>query len=239
MKSYKEKMHKYIFRASMYLDSFSGYFYPLGFKELHHEQQAFMDEYVRAIKHNILLTIFAAFSCISQGLFLQSGTLMRSCLEESFVLLDLFLNEGQAEKLLNNKYSTNNLLSRIRPYLPDHLRKWYGYFSKNFAHFGPFHPAPYKPSACYADNYVIGSGTENIVLCMSAFHIILDRIYFREADPSDFWIFDRERNSFEFNTNSRTLLFVHRLLTELISDFPPEERKTGFTYRTELYRAKL
>lgn len=236
--SYRSKVDKYVFRASMYLDNFFNYYYPLGYTKESSKQEQ-MDEAVRAIKHNMLLTVFGALSCLSQGLLLQSGTLLRSCLEDSFVLMDLFLNKGQADKFLNNKYSTTGLLSRIKKYLPDYLSKWYGYFSANFAHFGPLHQAPYKPSACYADNYVIGSGTENIILVISVVHLICERIYFEEVNSPVFWKFDNKKHTFEFNSNSTVLIFIDKLLKDLIKDFPPDEKKTGYKYNERTYRTKL
>lgn len=236
--SYKAKTDRYIFRASMYLDNFFNDYYPLGFVKGSSMQEQ-MDEAVRSIKHNMLLTIFGAFSCLSQGLLLQSGTLLRACLEDSFVLMDLFLNKGQVENFLNSKYSTNGLLSRIKNYLPNYLSKWYGYFSSNFAHFGPLHQAPYKPSACYADNYVIGSGTENIILVLSAVHLIFERIYIEEISSPVFWKVDNKKHYYEFNDNSVVLAFIDKLLNDLITNFPPDEKKDGYKYYERKYRTKM
>ena len=235
--AYRAKVDRYIFRASIYLDSFFSEYYPLGFAKRSSMQEQ-MDEDVRAIKHNMLLTIFGAFSCLSQGLLLQSGTLLRACLEDSFVLMDLFLNKGQADKFLNNKYSTTGLLSRIKNYLPDYLSKWYGYFSSNFAHFGPLHRAPYKPSACYADNYVIGSGTENIILVLSAVHLIFERIYIEEISVPVFWKFNNKKHSYEFNDKSKILIFIDKIIGDLITSFPPDEKKNGYKYSKRDYRTK-
>lgn len=235
--SYKTKTNRYIFRASIYLDSFFNEFYPLGFVKGSPLQNQ-IDEDIRSIKHNILLTIFGALSCLSEGLLLQSGTLLRTCLEDSYVLMDLFLNDGQADNFLKNKYSTNGLLSRVKDYLPPYLIRWYGYFSANFAHFGPLHRAPYRPSACYADNYVIGSGTENIILVLSAVHIILERIYLEEVTSPLLWKVNKKKE-YEFNYDSVVLTFIAKLLEDLISNFPPEEKKEGYKYHEKKYQTKM
>lgn len=236
MNSYKEKVGKFVFRVSLYLDIFFDYFYPLGFNKIATNQKL-MDESIKAIKHNILLHIVGALSCLSQGLFLQSGTLIRSCLEDSFVLGDLFLNEEQAEKFLNNKYSTNGLISRIKAYLPSYLANWYGFFSANFTHFGPLHPAPYMPRACYADNYIIGAGTENVILATLAFHIILERIYLNNSNESIFWKYNHQ-HKLEFNNDNKVFTFTDKLRDELFSQFPPDEKRKGYTYSNRRFRLK-
>lgn len=154
VKSFRKKAWPLVFRISIYLDVVFQSFYPLGYKKVGYNQKE-ADTSIMAIKHNILCSIFASFSSLSQGLFLQSGALTRCCMEDSFVLLDLFENKKQYEKFMGGRYSTNNLISRIRAFLPEGIIDWYGHFSANFAHFGPLHSAPYVPRACYPDNYII------------------------------------------------------------------------------------
>ncbi len=45
------------------------------------------------IEHNALLSLFGALVLLQEGLFIQSGVLLRSVLENCFVLIDVSLNQ--------------------------------------------------------------------------------------------------------------------------------------------------
>ena len=152
-REFMRKARTYIFRISWLLECLlQRYFdFPVVQKN---ERLESKDEPMCWIEHNTLLSLFGALSCIEQGLFVQSGILLRSVLENCFVLVDLSENKEQMKKFLQDKYSVNGLLGRTKSSLPDCLVDWYGYFSRNFAHFGPIHPAPYLPRLCWPDNWV-------------------------------------------------------------------------------------
>jgi hypothetical protein len=59
-----------VFRISIYADFVFDAFYPLGFKAFPGQQEE-IDGAIRAVKHNIMLSLFASLSCLAQGLFLQ------------------------------------------------------------------------------------------------------------------------------------------------------------------------
>ena len=195
------------------------------------------DEAIRFIKHNILLSIFAAYSCLTEGLFIQSGGLLRSVIEDSMILLDVFTNEKQLSKVLNNKYSVKNLLTRIKKLIPKELVEYYGYFSANFTHFGPLHPAPYMPTLCLADNYIIVVGIENIIRAILTHHIILERIYYDESEYSYFW--DKINKTLVFKENNRIYPWINKLIKENQKLFPIDERKNGFYYSPKDYKPKF
>jgi len=190
------------------------------------------------IKHNILLSLFASLSCLSQGLFLQSGTLLRSLFEDCLVLVDLFENEGQVEKFLQNKYSTKGLVSRVKKFIPNDVVTWYGYFSANFAHFGPLHPAPHLPRACYPDNWVLVIGIQNIVRAVVTLHLVLERIYFDQTTHPFFWKRVGTKPDLIFNEDSKVFSWAQKLGKELVTQYPPGERKEGFSYYSKGYRPK-
>lgn len=233
--SFRKKAGSIIFRLSIYVDVVFDFLCPLGFKD-YPEQQDRLDETVRAIKHNIMLSLFASLSCLAQGLFLQSGSLIRCCIEDSFVLLDLHENEEQLSKFLSEKYSSSNVLKRVKKYIPKDFIRWYGHFSANFSHFGPFHSAPYMPRACYPDNYVIGSGLENLLLATYMFHVVLERVHFKQLKESFFWV--SRDGSFEFLEDNNITEYVHKLQSVILAKFPPDERKEGYQYGQREYRTK-
>lgn len=233
--SFRKKAESIIFRLSIYADVVFDSLCPLGFKE-HPEQQHRLDESARAIKHNIMLSLFASLSCLSQGLFLQSGSLIRCCIEDSFVLLDLNENENQLSKFLSENYSSSNVLKRVKKFIPKEFILWYGHFSANFSHFGPFHSAPYKPRACYPDNYIIGSGLENLLLSTYMFHVVLERVHFKQLTASFFWA--PRDVGFEFLEDNHITKYVKKLQSVILAKFPPDERKEGYQYAQREYRTK-
>ena len=216
-KTFMKKVGAYSFRISHYLDDIVDIYFPLPFKPKkitsENEQEAIFH-----IKHNILLSLFAAFSCISQGLFLQSGTFLRSACEDCLVLLDIFQNEKQLNKFLQGKYSTTKLLSRTKDFIPKTVLNWYGYFSANFAHLGPFHSAPYLPTLCFADNYVLAFGLRNIVWTIVTLHIVLERLHFDKVPNHLLW--EQSSNSIDliFNEGSKVFTWADKSL--VVEYFP-------------------
>lgn len=235
-KTFQEKTRTYIFRISAYIDAILEKYLFLGYRDVSEQNQE-LDEAVISIKMNILHSLLASLTCLSQGLFLQSGALLRSAVEDCLVLLDISENKEQLVNFLQNKYSTNNLISRVKKSVPDDVVKWYGYFSANFSHFGPLHPAPYLPRACYADNYVIVIGLQDIVRAVVTFHIILERVYFDKVDAPLLWKYDNKKNII-FNDDSKVFTWVAKLEKEVVSMYPPNERKRGFFYTDKTYKPK-
>ena len=237
VQSFREKVGTYIFRVSWYLEGIIDLYFYLGFRNTSLDQEA-VDEAIFYIKHNILLSLFASFSCLSQGLFLQSGAILRSLFEDCFVLVDLFENEGQVEKFLQGKYSVNGLISRVKKFIPSSFIIWYGYFSANFVHSGPLHPAPYMPRACYPDNWVLVVGLQNIVRAVVTFHLILERLYCGHTAQHLFWKQLDGEPVLVFSEDSIVFTWAEKLGEEIVSRYPPDERKEGFFYDTKGHNLK-
>jgi hypothetical protein len=236
-KSFMDKVQTHIFRVSWYLDAIIEQYLSLGFQGSVSDQGA-ADKATIYIKHNILLSLFASLSCLAQGLFMQSGTILRSLCEDCLVLVDLFENKGQIEKFLQNKYSTKNLISRVRKFIPADVVTWYGYFSANFAHFGPLHPAPYLPRACFPDNHVLVLGLQNIVRSVVTFHLVLERLYFNQTTKPLLWKHLGDEPELMFNNDSRVFAWAEKLGKEIVIEYPPGEQKEGFFYDEQSYRTK-
>lgn len=174
--AFNEKARPYVFRISKYLDGILDTYVDKEFLG-HEEYPQSTSEILTALKHNILLSVFASLGCLSGGLFLQSGVLIRSAIEDCFVLLDICLNKDQIERFLQDKHKASTALTRIKSYIPSILTKWYGYFSANFTHAGPLHQAHILPWACYPDNWVLVTGLQNLVRSIVTYHIVLERAY--------------------------------------------------------------
>lgn len=236
-RSFIRKTRTYVFRASCYIDGVIDQYFGLGCCVKCSDKEA-ADKSVFFIEHNMLLSIFAAFVCMTQGLFLQSGILLRSFCEDCLVLLDLFTNDGQLEKFLGSKYSTTNLLSRVKNLIPHDVVEWYGYLTANFTHFGPFHPAPYMPRACYPDNYVLTIGMRNIVHGIITLHLVLERLYFDQTSEPKFWKRANGNEGLTLREDSPVLAWERKLGRELSAQYPLNEPKEGFTYDPSSYRPK-
>lgn len=233
--NFQIKTNSSIYRVSLYLDDILTKYLHLGYKgnNLYGEDA---DEAIIFIKHNILLSIFAAYSCLTEGLFLQSGGLLRSVVEDSMVLLDVFNDEKQLSRVLDSKYSAKNLLTRIKKLIPKELVEYYGYFSANFTHFGPLHTAPYLPRPCLADNYITVVGIENIIRAILTYHIVLERIYFDEnAFP---WFWERINGMLVFREDNEIYPWINKLIKENQGLFPIDEHKNGFFYSPKDYKLK-
>lgn len=235
--SFMRKAGIYVFRISWYLDEIINWFFPLGFERACSNQEA-IDKAIYSIKNNILHSLLASLSCLSQGLFIQSGILLRSLTEDCLVLVDLFENKEQVKKFLQGKYSTNGLVSRVKKVIPSNVIDWYGYFSANFTHFGPLHPAPYLPTACYADNYVLAVGLQNIVRAIVTVHLVLERLYFDKAVQPLLWKRIEGQVDIVFNEESPVFTWAEEIGQEVLARYPPDERKEGFFYDSQGYRTK-
>jgi len=236
-RSFMEKASTYIFRISWYLDGIIDQFFPLRFERACSDKEA-LDKAVFSIKNNILHSLLASLSCLSQGLFLQSGVLLRSLTEDCLVLVDLFENGEKVEIFLQGKYSTNGLVSRVKKVIPSNIIGWYGYFSANFTHFGPLHPAPYLPTACYADNYVLVAGLQNTVRAIVTLHLVLERLYFDKTAQPLLWKRIEGEAGLVFNEDSPVFTWAEEIGKEIVTRYPPDERKEGFFYDSQSYQTK-
>ena len=171
---YVEKVHLFLYRISSYSDKIVDLYYPLNFVDKRNAK----DEALYALKINILNSILASLTCISQGLFLQSGILLRSVIEDSLILVDISENANQFLRFLNKKYKTNNLLSRVKSNVPECIISWYGYFSSIFTHSGPLRNIDILPMACHPDDYIVVAGMQNITRACVCLDICLERIYY-------------------------------------------------------------
>ena len=237
-RSFREKARTPLFRISLYADLIFDFLCPAGFGAAPDpESQERLDGDVRSIKHNVMLSLFGSLSCLAQGLFLQSGALVRGCIEDSLVLLDLFTDDTQVKRFIAGTYSASNVLSRVKKHIPQGFARWYGHFSANFAHFGPLHSAPYLPRACFPDNYVIGSGLENVLLATYMFHIVLERAHLDQLRKGFFWRY-RDDGLPEFTEENRITNYVHTVQREIMNLFPPDDEKEGFIRDTRGYSTK-
>jgi hypothetical protein len=235
--SFTDKAGTYVFRLSYYLDMILDAYYGLGYKGVWSDQES-VKRAVFSIKSNILLSVIASVSCLSQGLFLQSGAVLRCMFEECFLLLDIFENKKQLRQFLDGTYSARGVVSRIKKLVPKDVVSWYGYLSANFTHAGPLHPAPYLPAACYPDNYVLVIGFQNIVRAVVTLHIVLERVHFSDARRHFFWKQATGGTDLVFDENSSVFSWTEALGKEMVKRYPPDERKDWLSYDTKGYRAK-
>jgi hypothetical protein len=234
---FMRRARTYVFRISWYLDGVLEGYARLGFTRKCSNEEA-ADEIIYFIKHNTLLSICGALSCLAEGLFIQSGILLRSVFENCMVLVDLFENQGQIEKILEDRYSASGVVGRVKDLLPSCMVKWYGYFSTNFAHFGPIHPAPYMPRKCWPDNWVLVTGIQNIVRGSIGFGIVLERCYFSESTRCIFWRDNAEDERLVFIEEGAIWDWVNDLGKEIVGQYPPNEEKEGFARGEKTYKVK-
>jgi len=234
---FMRKARTYIFRISWLLESFLvRYFdFPVTSKNQRLESK---DEPLRWIENNTIMCLLGALSSLEQGLFVQSGILLRSVLENCFVLFDLSENMEQMSRFLHDKYSVNGLLGRTKSSLPNCLVEWYGYFSRNFAHFGPIHPAPFLPSLCWPDNWVLVTGIQNVLRGCVAFGIVLERLHFNDSTQTIFWKIGSKDKQFVFDEENTIWDWIEELGKEIVTRYPPNERKEGFMYSEKKYKLR-
>ncbi len=235
--SFRSKARPTLFRISAYLDCIVNLYFGYGFTRSSCNPER-ADRAITSTKNNIMYSLYGALSCLSQGLFLQSGIILRSLIKDCLVLVDLFENEGEMERLLRGEYTSKDLIPRTQRLIPKDVRKWYECFSANFTHFGPAHPAPYLPAACYPDNFVLVVGLQDLVRAVVTFHVVLERVYFdRTANPM-LWKRSEPSDGLLFDKKSPVFAWAQELGKDLTSRFPPHERKEGFIYDDEGFRLK-
>lgn len=234
--TFMERGGSLIFRVSQYLDHVCDRYMSLGFPYKHCNQDL-LDQAIKAIKNNILLTLLGSFSCLAHGLFLQSGSLIRCCIEDSMAFLEISENQKQRELFLKNRYSSVDVIKRIKPLIPQDIIRWYGHFSANFTHFGPLHSAPYTPRACYPDNYIIGSGLENTLFAIYVFHLVVERVHYSQVRASDLWKLNQD-GLLIYVKNNCAWEYVSTLQDEIIATFPPDQQHNGFTYHSKIHYCK-
>ncbi len=122
--------------------------------------------------------------------------------------------------------------------VPRSMIEWYGYFSANFAHFEPVHQAPYMPTSCWADNWVLVAGIQNLVRGITAFGIALERIHFEQTKDHMFWENQADRDKLRFKEDGLVWRWIEDLGKELVAEFPPDERKPGIIYSAKTYKLK-
>lgn len=236
-KEFMKRAKSYIFRISWLLDSLL----------LKHMQSPVIErngglrsveEPIPWIEHNTLQSLLAALTCFKDGQFVQSGILLRSVMENCFVLVDISENKGQLDRLLQDRYSVNGVVGRTKSLVPPCLIDWYGYFSRNFAHFGPIHPAPVMPWLCWPDNWVFVTGLQNIVRGCVAFGIVLERLGFEQSSEPRFWAHDPKMNDLIFHEEGPIWKWIDDLGKEILSKYPPNERKDKFIYSGKQYKLK-
>jgi len=232
--AFLKKASSHVFRISKYLDSYYDKYLGLGFSKHANVEE---DSAVLYLKHNMLLTLFASISCLSQGLFIQSGTLLRTLCEDCMLLLDIFNNPHQLESLLANEYTAKGLVSRVKKYLPVCVIRWYGYFSANFTHPAQIRTAPIMPNACYGDNWILVTGLQNITRVVCTFHIVLERVHYDEIAEHCFWKKD-SMGKLAFIEDNEVFGWYDRLGEEIVKQFPPNERMDGFLYTDKSYELK-
>ncbi|WP_395065109.1 hypothetical protein [Paraburkholderia silvatlantica] len=180
------------------------------------------DEIFRCQKHNIALTIAGAYRLLTEGLFVQSGVLLRTSIESCFVLLETATNPRCIDLIEKNKYEAQSVLKRVKQMVPDDLIKWYGYFSANFTHVAAVHQADYMPRACFPDNWVIVTGLQNIVRAIVSYHVVLERAYIEITGDPFFWKMDD--GTIKFDDDSKIFAWVAALGEEGNEAIPVDDR---------------
>lgn len=219
--SFHKKARTFGYRISRYLDgvldAYMGADYPSRI-----ELTDTTDEIFRCQKHNIALTIAGAYRLLSEGLFVQSGVLLRTSIESCFVLLETATNPSCIDLIEKNKYEAQSALKRIKPMIPNNIIKWYGYFSANFTHVAAIHQADYMPRACFSDNWVIITGLQNIVRAIVSYHVVLERAYIETIDDPFFW--KKENGGIKFDDNSKIFSWVADLGAKINEAIPVDEK---------------
>ncbi len=219
---YEKKVHLFLYRISSYLDEIVDTYYPLNFIN----NENVKDKSFYALKINILNSILASLTCLSQGLVLQSGILLRSVIEDSLILIDIIENKNQLIKFANNKYKTNNLVSRIKNKSPECIIDWYGYFSNKFTHSGPLRNIAILPMACHPDNYAIIAGLQNLTRACVCLNICLERIYYGLVTDHYFWHVS-DGKILIFNEDSPVFDWAYDIGQEINIEFSGQSRE-GF-----------
>lgn len=187
-------------------------------------------------KHSIALTIAGSFRLLADGLFLQSGMLLRSAVESSLVALDASRRPAAISELRSNKYESQSILRRVKGLVPTDVVRWYGYFSANFTHTAALHQAPYLPRACYPDNWVIVTGLQNILRAVVTYHIALERAHASLIAPQWFWVADGAE--WRFNESSPIFTWAQNLGAGIQRDLPTDKPPPGMVVSPTSIRLK-
>ena len=234
---FMQKMKSYIFRLSYCLDVLVERYLYFGL-DINSKNDRSVDDTIYNIKHNTLLSIFAGLTCLEQGLFMQSGILFRSIIENCMVIIDVCEHENQMDKLLKDKYSVNGLVGRVKRLIPDCMVNWYGYFSTNFTHFGPLHSAPIIPRMCWPDNWLLVTGIQNVTRACFALGITLEKIHFDIVSNHFFWERKCENKEIVFIEDGPIWEWLENFREDIVSQYPPGEKRDGFTYSDKTYKLK-
>lgn len=219
---YLKRVNKFLFRISGYVDKIVDLYYPLNLRD----ERSDKDDSIYALKINILNSLIASLTCLSQGLLLQGGILQRSVIEDSLVLLEISEDEDQFLKFKNNKYNTNNLLSRTKKKVPTCIVNWYGYFSNNFTHSGQLRNIDILPMACHPDDYAVIVGLQNLTRACVCLHICLERLDFQLVQDHLFWR-KSDASEFIFNEESQVFEWAYEMGKSIRKEFPGQ-LKEGF-----------
>lgn len=221
--SFHKKVRTYLFRISAYLDEIMDTYVNPGYPEKRVDYDSVSGAFF-SLKHNVVLTVIASYRCLAEGLFVQSGTLLRSAIEDCFVILDVCFSEHELKKFVENNYDAGTVVGRIKKHLPREFIRWYGYFSANFTHAGILHQAPYLPCASYPNNWVTVTGLQNIVRVLVAYHAILERVYLQNVHDPMFW--KREGHKVVFNYDSKVFEWAAKMGADIVQEHPPHPNKT-------------
>jgi hypothetical protein len=217
--SFHQKTKTYLFRISVYLDEITDTYVNPGFPENCVDSDSVSDAFF-SLKHNVILSVIASYRCLAEGLFLQSGILLRSAIENCFVILDVCLSQNELKRFLENNYNAGTTVARLKKYLPREFVRWYGYLSANFTHVGIFHQAPYLPCASYPNNWVIVTGLQNIVRVLVVYHALLERVYLQNVTDPMFW--KKESGKVIFNSDSKVFEWAAKMGADVVQELPPD-----------------
>lgn len=176
-------------------------------------------------KHNIALTIAGAYRLLAEGLFVQSGILLRTAIESSLVMLETATNPDCIDLIDRNKYQSQSVLKRVKDIVPPDVVRWYGYFSANFTHVAALHQSGYMPRACYPDNWVIVTGLQNIVRATVTYHALLERAYIDWVVDPHFW--EVTLTSTQFREDNKVFRWVNSLGLDVAKALPTNHTPPG------------
>jgi hypothetical protein len=224
-KGFNEKARRFGYRLSRYLDTVLDFYMPLDFPSLVAVSGDTNEIYWHQ-KHNVALTLAGAYTLLAQGMFVQSGILLRTAVESSLVLLDVAHRPQAIDLLRTNKYKSQSVLRQVKELVPKNVVDWYGYLSANFTHVAALHQAPYLPRACYVDNWVIVTGLQNILRGIVAFHSLLERAHLHSVKDPWFWRATPE--GVAFIDDSRIFKWAGDLGAEINKALPIDEIPSGY-----------
>jgi len=114
---YADPARPFVYRISRYMDTVLDMYLAQDYPS-HLSVDAGTSEIYRAQKHNVAMTIMGAYGLLAQGLFVQSGILLRTAVEASMVLLDVALHPKIIDDLAKNKYDSKSVLRNLKGLIP-------------------------------------------------------------------------------------------------------------------------